>query len=571
MAKAEWLRFHASTLRGRLVVGAIALIALMGAATWIGYATVDELTEEINQRLTSLARTTEIGHDLEQLIMNQVTAGEAYLSSGTEAVAERFSELGMEAHELRTEYKDLPGLTASELAQIEMLEDLHARIEVEYALAHALLDVGQTAEALARADAVEPIARDLQNTISALSAAQAAKVNAAAATLEQMGNNRQDWLLVVLTLALGFGTWILYAAVRGISQPLSHLVDAAKQLGTGDLRVQVDEQGLREFNSLAVAFNSMAAQLRTLVSETVGIAEQISASASDLSSISEQVAASSCEVATAMVEITSGAEGQSGGLQTTTAALDEMSRRTQGMDEASQRVSKLSHSIHDVASGSREQVSSALSMLLEIRGFVQTSGSEVAELERSSAQIDKFVETISGIARQTNLLALNAAIEAARAGEHGRGFAVVADEVRKLAEGSARAADEVAETVHEIRAKIRSTVATMDRGSERVSGVEVVSKEAESALEQIMESIDEIRIASQRVAEAVGGNQEAAREVDVALRDVSGTAESHAASAEEVSAAAEQQSAATQEMSAASSQLLLAAERMRELVSGWST
>lgn len=567
----EWLRFQARTLRGRLVVGAIALLALMGTATWIGYATVDRLTEEINGRLTSLARTTEIGNDLEQLIMDQVAAGEEYLATGDEAVAERFASLGMQAHQIRTEYKDLPGLTASELAQIETLENLHARIEVEYALAHALLDVGQTAEAVARAEAVEPIARDLQGTIRGMSAAQATKVNSAAATLEEMGNNRQDWLLIVLTLALGFGTWILYAAVRGINQPLSRLVVAAEQLGTGDLRVQVDEQGLQEFNSLAVAFNSMAAQLRTLVSETVGIAEQISASASDLSSISEQVAASSGEVATAMVEITRGAEGQSEGLQTTTAALEEMGRRTQGMDDASQRVSKLSNSIHDVASGSREQVSSALAMLLEIRGFVQSSGSEVGELERSSSQIDRFVETISGIARQTNLLALNAAIEAARAGEHGRGFAVVADEVRKLAEGSARAADEVAATVHEIRAKIRSTVATMDRGSQTVAGVEEVSREAEVALEQIMESIDEIRTASHEVAEAVGGNQEAARGVDVALRDVSGTAESHAASAEEVSAAAEQQSAATQEMSAASSQLLLAAERMRELVSGWST
>ncbi|HET7274111.1 MAG TPA: methyl-accepting chemotaxis protein [Longimicrobiaceae bacterium] len=571
MTSMEWISFHLSTLRGRLVIGAVALLALMGTATWIGYATVEELTEEINQRLSSLASSTEIGNDLERLIMDQVAAGEAYLASGDESDEARFAVLGRRAHEMRAEYKELPGLTSAELSQIETLESLHARIEVEYALAHALLDVGRTADALARAEAVEPIARDLQASIRGIAAAQAAKVSTAAATLEEMGSNRQDWLLIVLTLALGFGTWILYAAVRGINQPLSHLIIAAQKLGTGDLRVQVDPQSLREFDALAVAFNTMAAQLRTLVSETVGIAEQISASASDLSSISEQVAASSGEVATAMVEITSGAEGQSQGLQTTTAALEEMGRRTTGMEVASQRVSHLSNEIHQVASGSRDQVTNALAMLLEIREFVQSSGNEVGELERASSRIDKFVETISGIARQTNLLALNAAIEAARAGEHGRGFAVVADEVRKLAEGSANAADEVAETVHEIRSKIRSTVQTMERGSATVAGVEKVSRDADTALEQIMSSIGEIRGASQKVAEAVGGNQEAARGVDLALQDVSGTAESHAASAEEVSAAAEQQSAATEEMSAASSQLLLAAERMRELVSGWNT
>jgi methyl-accepting chemotaxis protein len=344
---------------------------------------------------------------------------------------------------------------------------------------------------------------------------------------------------------------------------------AARQLGEGDLRVRIDDQRLlREFAALAGSFNTMADQLRTLVQETANIAEQVSTSAFDLSSISEEVAASSGEVATAMVEITRGAESQSQGLQTTRCALGAMGKRTQGIAVASGEVSTLSDQIDAVASDSGQQVAEALRMLLEVRGVVQASEVEVRDLERASGQIDRFVETISGIARQTNLLALNAAIEAARAGEHGRGFAVVAEEVRKLADGSAGAAREVAQVVQEIRGQIARMVGTMERGSQRVAGVEEVSKNAGDSLADIRRSIDDIRRAAGRVAETVASNQDALKQVEEGLAGVSETSEAHAASAQQVAAAAEEQSAATEEVSGASQQLLLAAERLKELVKG---
>ncbi|HEU0052788.1 MAG TPA: methyl-accepting chemotaxis protein, partial [Longimicrobium sp.] len=259
------------------------------------------------------------------------------------------------------------------------------------------------------------------------------------------------------------------------------------------------------------------------------------------------------------------------GLQATQEALEEMNQRSAEIANASRMVTTLSGQIYDVAARSRAEVSTALQRLLEIREVVQASANQVTELEQTSLQIDRFVETITGIARQTNLLALNAAIEAARAGEHGRGFAVVAEEVRKLAEGSARAAQEVAQNVHAIRSRIEGVVGTMGRGQEKVADVEHVSKGADSALEQILAAVDGVRLAADQVEEAVGRNRVAMEGVERAVGEVSGTSESHAASAEEVSAAAEEQSAATQEMSASSMELLHAAERMRELVSGFRT
>jgi methyl-accepting chemotaxis protein len=563
------LRHHVSTLKGRLVMGAAALLTLIGAATWIGYATVETLSGVIAERLEAVRGSATIGSELETLLLQQIEAAEAYVTDGDQSDAARFADLGRGAHQMTRKYKQLGNITTSEQAQIVALEELHARMEVDFALAHALRDLGRTGEAAARADSAARATRSLQTAIRNISDEQTEKMAAASTELGGMGSDRQSILLAVLTLALGLGGWIMYVAIRGIDLPLQQLMKAAGRLGEGDLRVQMEEDRmLREFAALAGAFNAMATQLRTLVLETATIAEQVSTSAFDLSSISEEVAASSGEVATAMVEITRGAETQSQGLQSTLGALGAMGKRTQGIAFASGEVTTLSDQIDAVASDSGEQVAEALRMLLEVRGVVQASEVEVRDLERASAQIDRFVETITGIARQTNLLALNAAIEAARAGEHGRGFAVVAEEVRKLADGSAGAAREVAQVVQEIRGQVTRMVGTMERGSQRVAGVEEVSKAAGDSLAHIRRSIDDIRRAAGRVAETVASNQDALRQVEEGLAGVSGTSEAHAASAQQVAAAAEEQSAATEEVSGASQQLLLAAERMKQLISG---
>jgi methyl-accepting chemotaxis protein len=563
------VRARLATLKGRLLLGAAALLALFAAATWVGVATVERLTAEMSGRFDGLAASTEIGARLETLIMDQLAVGERYLEEGDPRTAERFAALGRAADETRRRFKDLPQLTPAELTRIEAVDELHSRIEVEYALAHALHDVGRGAEARARLAAARPLAEELRDAIRQVGTAQALKMGLEATEMEALGRSRQRLLVMALLLAMTLGASVTHLAIRGIDTPLRTLMGAAEQLGSGDLRVDLaGGRMLREFDALAGAFNAMAAHLRTLVLETVSIAEQISGSAFHLASVSEEVATSGGEIASAMVEITTGAEAQSNGLQATGQALAAMAGRTRAIEAAAGRVAALGVEIHEVASRSRAEVSRALGLLLETREFVHASAAEVRELESASSQVGRFVETISTVARQTNLLALNAAIEAARAGEHGRGFAVVAEEVRKLADGSARAAQEAAQVVEEIRTRIGNVARTMDEGTRRVAGAEEVSRTADGALEQIVAAIGDVRGAAHDVASAVGANLLALGDVERELGEVSSAAESHAASAEEVAAAAEQQSAATEEVSAASAELLLASDRMRKLVSG---
>jgi methyl-accepting chemotaxis protein len=562
-------RAYFDRIQGRLLTAfAVALVGTV-AIWWVGYISLSQFTEDVTARIDVLSRSTDIATRLEASILDQIVTGEHYLVSGSRGSEVAFDSLGNAIENAWQQYQQIEGLTDSERSQLDRVRQLHGAIQLAYSEAHQDFIAGREQVAIVRVEALRPALAELRALIRGLNTGEIGKVSLASSELQAVAATRQQFMVILLFLLAAMAGTFLYFTLRAIDAPLHRLVSAANKFGEGDLRVSVNGAMPDEFRVLARAFTSMAERFRTVVGETVTTAQKIGASAADLSSISEEVAASSGEVSTAMVGISSGAEQQAAGLRTVNDGLEEIRRRADEIDESGSRVRDLSDRIRLLAERKRVDVGHALSMLLEVREVVQSSRTEVTGLERASEKITAFVETIQGLARQTNLLALNAAIEAARAGEQGRGFAVVADEVRKLADGTGHAADEVATTVRHIRAQIESVVATMEIGATRVGGVEEASKGAEQAFEDILGAVAEVREAAAVVAAAAVENQRAVQSVEHAVQSVNATAESHAASAEQVSAAAEEQSAATQEMSAASVELLHVAERLRELVSGF--
>lgn len=564
------VRNYFDRIQVRLLAALGMLVAGIVTVWFFGAFTLSRFADTVSDQMDGLYTSMELGTRLEATVLGQIAAGEQYLSSAQPAAEAEFDRLGHEAHRLRGDFGKLSGLSDSELQKVSRIESLHSEVEVLYSMAHANRDLGRTEAALQQVSDVGPVVGDLKGVIRELSSGEATKMTQAATTAQLTAARQQLAMAGLLAFSTLIGVFLVLRTVSAINRPLRRLVEAAHLFGEGDLNVRVEDRTMpAELRKLAEAFTGMADRMRTVVGETVTTAEQIGASASDLSSISEQVAASSGEVSTAMVGITTGAEEQAVGLRTVENALDTMRDRAGEITHTSSQVRGLSDHIRSLAESKRRDVAHALNLLVEVREVVHSSSKEVAELADSAERINDFVELIQGIAQQTNLLALNAAIEAARAGEHGRGFAVVAEEVRKLADSSASAANDVAVTVRQIRKELQDVVVAIEDGNARVGGVADASRGAETAFEEIISAVEQVRTASASVAMAAEENNGAVAAVESHLRSVGITAESHAASAQEVSAAAEEQSAATEEMSAASMQLLHAADRLKELVSGF--
>ncbi|MEX2281462.1 MAG: methyl-accepting chemotaxis protein, partial [Gemmatimonadota bacterium] len=538
---------------------------------YMSYTTIERVTNDIELQLEQLRQSTEVTNTLQAAALDQIATGEHYFVSRDAQTGESFDSLSIVVRDVIKKVRLLRTYSATQVEDLDVIERLHNSIVQAYTAAHNDLRANNQAAAIGKIEGVTPTVRQLKAQIAALNADIMTGVSEASSALNVDSTRRQTWLIVIVAIIALVSVFLAFQTMRAINRPLNRLVIAANDFGAGDLNVKLNGRMPAEFGVLAGAFTGMADRFRTVVGETVSTAKKIGASASDLSSISEEVAASSGEVSTAMVGITTGAEEQAAGLRTIDEALTDMQSRAEEMETNSVRMRDLSDRIRSLANEKRQDIKNALGTLIEVQDVVRSSSREVDELQQFSERISTFVETIQGIARQTNLLALNAAIEAARAGEHGRGFGVVAEEVRKLADGSARAADEVATTVKFIQKQIGKVVETMALGSLKVAGVEQSSKGAETAFEEIVTAVAEVRDAAARVASAAVENQAAVAKVEQTVRQVGQTAESHAASAEQVSAAAEEQSAATQEMSAASVELLQAADKLKELVSGFRT
>lgn len=558
-------------IQGRLMTafgaGFIGTVAIFTLAV----TSLESFTNDVTEQIEEFQQRTALALDLEAAIVDEISTGQQYVLTADPRARLEFDSLSDRFRLLHGRYLDLPDLTETSRGHLVQILNLHTLLGRAMAEAHADLEAGAGARARTRLQEMTPQLSQLRALIRAVKTNEQGRAVAAANSFRTAAADIQSTMLILFIVSSVVGLGLALWAVHAVERPLQRLVEAANALGGGDLRVSVNGRMPQEFRQLGSAFTGMADRLRTLVGETVETANRITASASDLSSVSEEVAASSGEVSTAMIDITNGAEEQALGLRSVDDAVRVMQQRAHEIVEASVEVRGVGGQIGELAATRRADVARALEMLLEVREVVHGTRREVDELQEASRTITQFVEIIQGIARQTNLLALNAAIEAARAGEHGRGFAVVADEVRKLADGSARAADEVAATVRRIHAQIAAVSGTMESGAAKVAGVEEVSRGADAAFEEILGAVARVHRSAERVAEAAAGNRQALATVEEHVRSVGAAAEGHAASAQQVSAAAQEQSAATEELSAASVELLNSAEKLKTLVSEFRT
>jgi methyl-accepting chemotaxis protein len=294
----------------------------------------------------------------------------------------------------------------------------------------------------------------------------------------------------IASIVVGLALTMLIGLVitRSVNRGVSTLADAAKKLSDGDLTARATLLSQDELGEVAQAFNKMADDFSSIIGTIHNSADQVTCAAETQSSAAEQIAA----LANSQTEQAANAATAIEGLDT---MVKEVAEKAQSISEAAHEASAMADKGHAV-------VNAAVNGIQAISRTVKESEAMIESLGLRSDQIGKIVGVIKDIADQTNLLALNAAIEAARAGEQGRGFAVVADEVRKLAERTTNATSEISTMIGAIQSEISSAVTTMGKGGEQAEEGVAMAHQADEAINQITASVKCVVEMIQQIAHA---------------------------------------------------------------------
>ena len=372
-------------------------------------------------------------------------------------------------------------------------------------------------------------------------------------------------VLIVVGLLLVMGMCLAFAA--RITKPIVALEGQASQLADGNLRVpQLPVESEDEIGSMTRAFNTMQEHLHDLISKMAATSEQVAAASEELTANAQQSADASVHVAETIGEVSNGMDRQLADIDGAKKNVDAVFIDITAMTEKTKKVTDAAVSTSEAAKQGEMLMKDATTKMAHIETSVMNSADVVRTLGESSQQIGQIVEAISSIADQTNLLALNAAIEAARAGEHGRGFAVVADEVRKLAAESQESAEQIKERILTIQNDTAHAVAAMEEGKTEVQLGAKAIRDVGEQFQDIMGQVNDIRNQIDEISTSVNSVSSGAGNIVDAVDSIDSVSRRTADHTSSISASTEEQSASNEEIAAASQSLAHLASDMQAAI-----
>lgn len=352
------------------------------------------------------------------------------------------------------------------------------------------------------------------------------QVDAAKANFERVERSTQIIrVIAIVTICVGLVLSIFLGLIitRSVNQGVNELATTAKKLANGDLTARVNWDSSDELGDVSRAFNQMTTEFAALISEVRNSADQVASAASAQANTAEKVSSiSSSQTQEAAIAAAS--------IETLNSAVKQISQKTDDVVTSANNASNM-------AAEGQQVVNKAVMGIQQVADTVKESAQLMSSLGQRSDQIGLIVNVIKDIAEQTNLLALNAAIEAARAGEQGRGFAVVADEVRKLAERTATATSEISSMIAAIQSETGNAVTTMEKSSSQVGDGVALAIQAGQSLQNINISVTKVVEMIEQISTSTKQQSESTNAITQRVEKISSMAKENTSSVDETTQA----------------------------------
>lgn len=552
------------SIRIRLTISFLAVILLCSGLAVFNYFSISMMNQKTKEVTSTDLPTLIASEELSYNIAQRVSLLRGMMLYNEDGYRRDYADYYIQSQDIQKELlENDPSAEISEL--IEMTNEWNLVIQDEVFAAY---DKGLKDEAeRILATKSQPIAANLITRYQTLAKTQEDSAMKNGSSVVSFGENIQLIGIIVSIAIVVIGLVIAVYTSEVIVRPIKQIVKRMNDIAKGELPSEPIKTKLKdEIGQLILSVNAMNENVRNMIIQIGNVSEDVTSQGEELTQYADEVRAGSQQIATSMEELSRGAEEQANSSTVLNEKMNHFAQEIMQVVVAGEGAKEQAGTmVHLTNEGSRAMDESIQKMAV-INESMKKSNSMVRGLDSKTNEITQLVNVIREIADQTNLLALNAAIEAARAGEQGKGFAVVADEVRKLAEQVSNSVSDITSIVTDIQNESKQVVESLDNGYELVQeGTSQISNTG-STFVRIQESIEEVETSIESMATSLYSILDDSQSINNSIENIASVSEESAAGLEQVSATSQQSSSAMEEVSNSAKSLEENSTRLNELV-----